>query len=317
MRYIKKWVQLFESKKTESEGLNILIAKKVENPQEEILKIKALDKSNNQINIPAMCFFYEEEMDLDGIESTFNIYNDLLKKNKIKPLILADKFTKLKIEDKVYNYTDLIKFREFLDSKMPKITVGQKGTIDTSKSNEKPMWEGNGISIYDGNDVTKCIKYCQGGLTGRSYSFCIGKYLSDGNMFNSYRDTQTSTFYFIVDKNRDMDDPLHVVVFDKQPHGVSLTDTNNNTGNIEEFGTDEDAYVDYLESKGVPVDKLLVNKPKTKQEEEDYKLLSKQNTKLEWFTNLPVMYRSRYVGMGHLLSDEQFDYLMENPNADR
>jgi hypothetical protein len=130
-------------------------------------------------------------------------------------------------------------------------------------------------------------------------------------MFNSYRDTKVSTFYFIVDKNRELSDPLHMVVFDHTEHGVELTDSSNTTGTIAEFGDDAQKYVDYLESKGVPVDKLLTNKPKTPEEIAEDELLREKNDDLDWFIRLPIELKSKYVGRGHILTDEQFDYLME------
>ena len=155
-----------------------------------------------------------------------------------------------------------------------------------------------------------------GGLTGRGYSFCIGQ---PGNtMYKSYRDSGVSTFYFIVDRNRfeknedgsvNLDDPLHIVVFDVKRDGIELTDANNTTGRIAEYDEDVDGYVDYLKSKGVPVNKL-VNRPKTDQERKEDELLGQPNSSLEWFKKLPIEYKSSYIGRGHALTDEQFDYLM-------
>jgi hypothetical protein len=155
-----------------------------------------------------------------------------------------------------------------------------------------------------------------GGLTGRGYSFCIGQ---PGNtMYKTYRDSQSSTFYFIVDRNRfkknedgsvNLDDPLHIVVLDRSKNGFILTDADNDTGRISEYGEDIDGYIGYLKSKGVPVNKL-VNRPKTDQEQKEDELLVQQNQSLEWFKKLPIEYKSAYIGRGHKLTDEQFDYLM-------
>ena len=137
-------------------------------------------------------------------------------------------------------------------------------------------------------------------------------------MYKSYRDSKVSSFYFIVDRNRfkenkdgspNLDDPLHIVVFDRTKNGIELTDADNDTGTISEFGTDVDKYVNYLKSKGVPVDKL-VNRPKTDEEEREEELLGNRNKDLKWFMDLPVNYKSAYIGRGHLLTDDQFDYLI-------
>jgi hypothetical protein len=201
------------------------------------------------------------------------------------------------------------------------------------------MWSGNDIDIYDGNSVGKCIEYTQGGLTDKNYGFCIGQ---PGNrMYKSYRDSKVSSFYFIVDRNRknednsiNLDDPLHIVVFDNTNKGIELTDANNTTGRISEYGQDVNGYINYLKSKSVPVESL-VNRPKTEQEIYEDDLLGAQNTDLSWFMNLdnpknqnykkPVLevgqnelnyYKSAYIGRGHLLSDEQFDFLIDSKNED-
>jgi hypothetical protein len=108
---------------------------------------------------------------------------------------------------------------------------------------------------------------------------------------------------------KNLDDPLHIVVFDNTSGGILLTDADNNTGTIAEYGEDVDAYVSYLKSKGVPVDDL-VNRPKTPEEDEEERLLGKENKDLEWFINLPIEYKSAYIGRGHMLTDDQFDYLI-------
>ena len=60
----------------------------------------------------------------------------------------------------------------------------------------------------------------------------------------------------------------------------------------------------------MPVSQLLINKPKTEQEKYEDELLGKQNTDLQWFIKLPYEYKTKYIGRGHLLTDDQFDYLL-------
>ena len=67
--------------------------------------------------------------------------------------------------------------------------------------------------------------------------------------------------------------------------------------------------IDYLKSKGVPVEKMI-NKPKTDQERKEDELLGQRNTSLEWFMKLPIEYKSAYIGRGHQLTNDQFDYLI-------
>lgn len=330
---------IVESKKTEEQSLNFLRKNNVDNSEEIVKRFASGDKSNNQKNIPIMAYLYvlgnkgSGSADIDGIIEITNEYNNLLDRKKIKPI----QITKggLAIGDKTFN--DYLKFSEHIHGVSSTKDSGSKSSSvsSTFKSEKKPIWSGNNIDIYDGNNVGKCIAYTQGGLTEKSYSFCIGQ---PGNTeYKSYRDSQTSTFYFIVDRNKfktnedgsvNLDDPLHIIVFDVQKYGIVLTDADNTTGSIAEYDDDVDGYIDYLKSKGVPVEKM-VNRPKSEQEIYEDDLLGKRNTSLEWFMNLdnprnpnyrkPKLepgeveqnyYKSAYIGRGHLLSDEQFDFLI-------
>ena len=312
---------LNESRKSEEVGFNLLNKYNIENPETIIKQFADGDKSINQKNIPFMSVIYLKNNDVQSIISIFNEYNQLEEKKRIKPI----QFLKgsLFIGDKqIEGFTDFSNYVHGIQSKYTTKETGSSYKMDNEDviAMDKPMWSGNGFDIYDADSSDKCIKYRNGGLTGKSYAFCIGAYGSS-NLYQSYRDNADSTFYFIVDKNRistnedgsiNLDDPLHMVVYDVQRGGkISLTDENNNTGRISEFGDDSQKYVDYLKSNGVPVEKL-VNRPKTEKEKEEDLLLRRQNSDLQWFINLPMEYKSRYIGRGHELTDEQFDYLIDN-----
>jgi hypothetical protein len=160
-------------------------------------------------------------------------------------------------------------------------------------------------------------------------------------MWQSYRDEKASTFYYIFDKKRPFEDPLHMVVFDavdpqyakQQGYNapVELTDKDNTTGKISEFGNDFQAYIDYLKKNGVPVEKMM-HEPHTKEEKLALALLGSPNESLEWFKSLGKTYKemadekgydipienvtqltyklmSQYIGRGHRLSKDQWNYL--------
>jgi hypothetical protein len=38
--------------------------------------------------------------------------------------------------------------------------------------------------------------------------------------------------------------------------------------------------------------------------------LGRPNNDLEWFKKLPIEYKSAYIGRGHALTNDQFDYLI-------
>lgn len=318
MRLLEIYTSLLESKATEMQGLSMLRKAGIENGEAIISDMAGSDTSQNQKNIPIMCYIYVNwEKNIKTIIDVVNEYDELEKLRKVKPIQMTK--SGLVMGDEVYN--NFLKFAEEIHGKINDIR--RSGQIQASvaadfNSEKKPIWSGNGIDIYDGLGVGKCISYTTGGLTGRGYDFCIGQ---PGNtMYQSYRDSKTSTFYYIVDRNHfeknddgsvKLDDPLHIVVFDYTKYGIELTDANNSTGRIAEpFGTDANKYVDYLKSNGVPVEKMLKHQPKTDEEEKEQALLGQRNTDLEWFAKLPIDYKSKYIGRGHLLTNDQFDYLM-------
>jgi hypothetical protein len=316
MKIFEIYSGLFESKASEAQGLNILRKAGIENPEEVMQGFVSGDNSKNQKNIPVMAYIYANGYtDMNNILSVMDEYNELEIKNRVKPIQMG----KNGLAIGARSFEDFLRFSEFIHgetNKYSKKPEGGSNVADDFTSEKKALWSGNGIDIYDGTDVGRCIEYTQGSLTGKGYGFCIGQ---PGNtMYKSYRDTKGSSFYFIVDRNHfkenpdggvNLDDPLHIVVFDNTKYGVELTDANNTTGNISKYGDNADAYVDYLESKGVPVDKLI-HKPKTSQEDEEEALLGRQNNDLDWFIRLPMEYKSAYIGRGHRLTDAQFDYLI-------
>jgi hypothetical protein len=319
---IKKMMGLLvESKATEATGLAILKRAGFDDAESVIKQFAAGDRSQNQKNIPLMAVLYvKRDTDITNIIRVMNEYNDLETKKRIKPISIVN--GDLKIEDKVFN--NFIKFSEHIHavksvtSEKPKKNEYSQHEDDVMAMG-KPMWSGNGIDIYNGDGVGKCIKYTTGGLTGKHYSFCIGQ---PGNtMYQSYRDTQDSSFYFIIDKNRmpvtengssDLSDPLHIVVYDNTIRGVLLTDANNTTGTIAEYGKDVNGYKDYLKSKGVPVDELLINRPRTEQEKAEQIKLGNRKSNLRWFVELTYDEKSKYIGRGHRLTDQQFDVILND-----
>ena len=332
---------VYESWQTEDQAKSIL--KEFTNREDLIVKFREGDKSNNKINIPIMAYLYSLEIkksdspNIQQIIGIVNEYNDLLIKKRIEPIQVTK--NGLKIGEKMFN--DYLKFTEHIhelsSSKTGEYKISRE-KLDEIRAQKKTLWSGNGIDIYEANSIGKCIAYSQKGLTDIWYDFCIGK-PGPQNMYKSYRDSQVSTFYFIIDKNKfktdennnvDLSDPLHIVVFDRTQDDVELTDANNRTGNIAEYGEDANGYINYLKQKGVPVDELLVNRPKTEQETYEDKLLGEKNDDLNWFINLdnptrsdykkPKLepgdpetnyYKWAYIGRGHVLSDKQFDFLMD------
>lgn len=312
---------ILESRQTEEAAVNIL--KKAnfsdEDIQKAITKLKAIDESENKNNLAMMATVLSWGFNkYEVIKGDFDKYNKLLEKKRIKPMIVAK--NTIKIGEEVFD--KYLGLQEYIDGEKNKFSdnVVDYTSQEDFTAEDTPIQSSNRIDVYEADDVGKCIQYSKGSLTGRGYSFCIGNPNPSNNMYQSYRDTKTSTFYYIVDRNRfitnddgrvNLDDPLHIVVYDVTNYGVELTDANNTTGTIAEFGKNVAAYQNYLKSKGINIDQLK-NKPKTPEEEEEDELLGDQNTSLGWFKKLSFDYKSKYIGRGHLLTDEQFNYLLGN-----
>lgn len=311
---------LLESKASEGQGLNILKKSNVENAENVIQQLASADKSQNQKNIPIMAYIYANGYtNMEKISRVINDYNELEVKKRIQPMQVSK--NGLVIGNKTFQSHQFTMLFNFIDGEKNKYAEKPKDGSSVGsdfKAEKRTIWSGNGIDIYAGENVGKCINYTQGGLTGRGYGFCIGQ--PANTMYKSYRDDKNSTFYFIIDKNHfgtnkdgsvNLDDPLHIVVFDNTINGIELTDANNHSPatSIAKYGSNVDAYIEYLKSKGVPVEKM-VNKPKTDQEEEEERLLGPKNENLEWFMKLPIEYKSAYIGRGHQLTNDQFDYLI-------
>lgn len=310
----EKLDKLFESKRTEQEATSVLQKNNIQDVDNILNKFKESDKTQNQILLPIMSKYLVDDGGIDKLNDILKLFSstsELINKGKIKtPQIVGNNFV---IGDKTF--PDTIKFAEYIHG-LEHMNSGHeklKGKIEDVEGNEKPLETGDNIEIYDGNDVGKCIKYTTGGLTGKHYSFCIGQPANTN--WQSYRDSKTSTFYYVVDKNRELDDPLHIVVVDNTEHGIELTDDNNTTGTIAEYGDDYKGYFDYLKSKGVDIN-VFKNKPKTPEEKDEQSKLGRRNEDLDWFKGLKYQEKSKYIGRGHLLSDEQFKYLWQFKNSD-
>lgn len=306
---INESISLDESKKTEQEASNILSKNGVQNAQDLINKFKQADSSKNQVMLPLMAFAYDPRNNNErDIISTFDDVSELMKMQKISdpPKLVGNDYY---VNNK--KFEDFLSFSEYVHGLVGMEKGGQEYFSKMEydfESEEKPIWSENNIKIYDGNDVGKCVKYTMGGLTGKQYGFCIGQ--PANTMWQSYRDSKASTFYYIVDENQS-NNALHMVVFDNTERGVELTDATNNTGNIHKYGGNPDGYIEYLKKLGVPVEELLTHKPKTDDEEKERQKLGNENRDLDWFKDLSTEHKSKYIGRGHILSDEQFEYLYQ------
>jgi hypothetical protein len=303
---------IIESKQTEKQALKVLGYSKdadnkngIDNVDKLLQDFKDIDKSKNQILLPSIAYFYKHNVDLQSLNQVFSKIPKLLDRK-----ILSIQLTKKGVQIKNDIFTDWLKFSEKIDAIYSAIIYKEKQKTNKDKEHksfetetDEPIFDDNGIKIYDGKDVGSCIRL------GKGQSFCISQ--PDNTMYQSYRDSKSSSFYFIYDDNQ-KDNPLKIVVFDNTQYGVELTDETNDTGTIYKYGNETEPYIEYLKTKGVPVDTLLLNKPKTEDEIKEFKLLSEQNLDLKWFIDLTPDYKTKYIGRGHRLSFGQWDYLFDN-----
>jgi len=254
--------------------------------------------------MPIIAYFHiYEKIALSQIRTEIGRYIEYVKNKKI-PMVQITKRGAF-LENKPINWIGLTEKIHAIEERENFINRdANKDVNDGVPVKGKPIFSKNNIDVYEAHGRDKCIQY------GTGYSFCISK---PGNtMWQSYRDIQASTFYFVFDRNRSKQDPLHVVVVDSTENGWSLTDSNNDTGNIAQFGSDSEAYISHLVSKGIPKE-IFKHIEHDEQEKLDKEKLGEHIEDLEYFVKeLSYEEKSKYIGRGHDLTDSQFKYLIDN-----
>ncbi len=97
---------LKESKASETQTLGVLKRKGDESPEETLNKLKQLDNSSNQINLPAMAYLLSPNVNTTDLKSVFDDYNELVNKKRVKPIQATKKG--LMLGDKTF--TDCLRF---------------------------------------------------------------------------------------------------------------------------------------------------------------------------------------------------------------
>ncbi len=314
---------LFESKQTEMEAMNFYKKHGMDedNAIRSIEQFRIADQTKNKVLTLPMAISYLRSGNLSHVLNTFKKISELINANKI-PIPIIDKpyiNGEYHIGDKTFKTYET--FSDYILNMVNLTTGYSQWRNDVNvESDATPIFprtpeeEKTGIVIYDGNDVGRCIKYGMGGITGQYYQFCISK---PGNTnWQSYRDDKGSTFYFVFDKTKDLDDPLHMMVVDRtnlpENNGYEIVDANNRPNNIDVFGRDILKYIEYLQTRGVPTEEIFVNKEKTQSEKEEVDKLGYPNTDIKWFKDLSFTDKTKYIGRGHILSDKQFKYLWDH-----
>ena len=253
-------------------------------------------------------YYYSKVKNKDQIKTDMTDYIGYLNRDKME-LINVDLISKKPSPpwDNYLYWTQVIHEHQGVDAHKERSKFRPS---DIDFQNEKPILTSpdGKIKVYESNNTEKCI------ILGKGQSFCISQ---PGSMnWQSYRSNQTSTFYFVYDDTRDEEDRLGIVVIDVRPNEIVLTDKPNKTGETLDPYTgkltnDSSSYMKYLREKGIDVSKL-VNIPKSPEEKKEQEELQFAKKDFDWFISLSPDYKSKYIGRGHLLTDDQFNYLWEN-----
>ena len=251
--------------------------------------------------LPVLAHFHREQPQLPQLARDIKDFAALVDRKKL-PMVQVTKRGAI-MGDDVVNY---LQWSEKIHA-LSHINKPQSQGNDATPVKGKPIFSKNNIDVYEAHGKDKCIQY------GKGYGFCISQ--PHNTLYQSYRDAEVATFYFVFDRNLPKSDPLHIVVVDHTSRGIQLTDANNSTGLIDKFGKNVDAYMKHLESKGVPK-VIFKNIPHSEKEITEKEKLGRENRSLDFFKGLTHEERSKYIGRGHKLYDKQFDYLWDNKLMD-
>ena len=168
----------------------------------------------------------------------------------------------VKINNEVFD--DALKLTEYIHAQFPVLQAEKQG--ENTETEDVPVVanKDNSIKIFEINDANDGRR-----LVGDDTSWCIG-YKNSNNMWQSYRDAQSSTFFVVYDDNPPTPEQRKVAIdFTSGGYGgdtVLLTDIPNRTGQQLSNGMGWKEYSEYLSSKGVNLQATRQN-PKTGQEE--------------------------------------------------
>ena len=303
----KEWLLLTEAKKSSDIARELLGNN--ENLFNQIKSIIPTDiKQDLQSKlVPVAAYYHKQQPDLNTLKQDINDYANLVKLNKMPIITIKDDHT---IDNK--HFQNYIGWTQIIHGKQAEDKVSNapipQGNLEDQELIAKST-DGK-IKVYKANSVNQCI------ILGKGESFCISQ--PANTMFQSYRDTKVSTFYFVYDNTRS--DDLAIVVVDATKQRIELTDRKNQTAktmqdpysNIpKRIQSNPQLYFKYLKEHGIDTD-IFENIPKNEEEEAEQQKLGEEKHDLQWFKSLTLDEKSKYIGRGHLLSNEQFDYLYDN-----
>jgi hypothetical protein len=301
----KQWLLLTEAKKSSDIAKELL-----DNNDVLIGQIKSIipknipEKLQSQL-LPIAAFYHKQQPNLNTLKQDIQDYANLLKTQKIQIITVKDNLT-IDGDFKSYlHWTEIIHGKKYEDEVLNAPVQG-----DLSDQEIIAQSTDNKIKVYKANSINQCI------VLGKGERFCISQPANP--MFQSYRNTKISTFYFVYDNTRT--DDLAIVVIDATKYGIELTDRQNQTAGWmqdpyettpKRINSNPNLYFKYLQEKGIDTT-IFKNIPKSTEEEAEHEKLGSPKQDLNWFKSLTPEEKSRYIGRGHNLSNEQFDYIYDN-----
>ena len=132
-------------------------------------------------------------------------------------------------------------FEQMLDSLFPSQRKAEEGGENLVSTDADKIYDKNGIEIYKGDDVNKCISYnpVSPETKRKKYGWCVTQ--TGNTMYDSYRFRDSSpTFYFVFDRAKDSSpehapfkDEWHAFVIQVSSDGKEYIVTGaNNRGDI-------------------------------------------------------------------------------------
>jgi hypothetical protein len=309
MDSFREWLLLAEARKAADIAREILGGdESLLNQIQGILPAKVPTKLQGKI--VALAAFYYADMrvkDLNSLRTDIADYAKLVNDSKMPVLSVGDD---LKVDNP--HMSSHLGWTEVLHGKKYEDRVRNAPVQGDVSDQELMAQSADGkIKVYKANSANQCI------ILGKGESFCISQ--PANTMFQSYRDDKVSTFHFVYDSTRT--DDLAIVVVDATRDRIELTDRANHTAKTmqdpfsptekKRIDSDPELYFRYLRERGIDAG-IFRNIPKSPEEDAEQAKLGKNNGDLGWFRSLSPDEKSKYVGRGHALSDEQFDYVYEN-----
>ena len=190
----EKYVSITE--KVTLDSILNLLQKKNEKVASKILE---MDQTPSKGHVLKLAKFFNEVNNLDALNSYYNKFLELKKRNRIEDIT---------------SFKTFHDFENRIDGLEKQVKLIMPQAVEES---ENPIYHDNNVKIFHGENQGKCVKL------GSNYSFCISR--TSGNRYSSYRLRDQSSFYFVRFLNRtdektangEYKDPAHLIVIDALP----------------------------------------------------------------------------------------------------